>query len=256
LERNILLTIEFDGSDFVGWQIQHEQRTVQGELTEIMRQMLKEPELRLTGSGRTDSGVHALGMAANFRTRHTIPLEGLVFGLNANLAPDIAILNARSVPLDFCARRWSMGKRYRYQIWNHRLPSALERKRAWHIHQELDLDKIYEASRYVLGRHDFSAFQASGCAAHHPIRDIYDISISRKGYMISFEFEGSAFLRHMVRNMVGAFVEVGKTIREPSWIEQLLLSRDRNQGSITAPAHGLYLVAVHYTFPDAEYRQL
>lgn len=249
MSRNILLTVEFDGSDFSGWQIQKEQRTVQQDLRDALREMLQEPELRITGSGRTDAGVHALGMGVTFSTEHSIPLKGLMLGLNAVLPDDIVVLNAREVPLVFDARRRAMGKRYRYKVWNCPQPSALLRKRAWHIFAPLDIQAMYEGSRALLGRHDFSAFRASGCSAKHPVRDIYNISVQRKGSEVIMEFEGSAFLRHMVRNLAGALVEVGKGERPPEWIGELLASRNRQLGARTAPAQGLYLVEVRYQLP-------
>ncbi len=249
LSRNILLTIEFDGTNFVGWQIQKEQRSVQQDLRDTLRQFLQDPELRITGSGRTDAGVHALGMGVSFKTTHTIPLRGLVLGLNSQLPLDIVALDAREVPDDFCARHWARGKRYRYKVWNSPLPSALQRKRAWHIHSPLDLRAMYEGSRALLGRHDFSAFRAAGCSATHPFRDIYEISISRQASEVFLEFEGSAFLRYMVRNLAGSLLEVGKGTKPPEWIAELLASKDRSLGAPTAPATGLYLVGVNYNLP-------
>lgn len=251
MQRNILLTLEFDGTPFSGWQIQKDQRSVQQEVRDTLRQMLQEPELHLTGSGRTDAGVHALGMGANFKTFHTIPLEGLVLGLNALLGSDIVVLEAREVPLDFCARFWARGKQYRYCVWNHHRPSALYRNRAWYVNDPLDLQQMEQASRYLLGRHDFSSFRAAGCASKHPVREIYDIRVYREGSMVVMDVTGSAFLRHMVRNMAGALVEVGKGIQPSEWIPQLLEARDRRQGARTAPAHGLYLVRVNYHLPPA-----
>lgn len=249
--RNILLTVEFDGTNFSGWQIQKDQRSVQQDLRDTLRQMLQEPELHVTGSGRTDAGVHALGMGVSFKTHHSIPLEGLVLGLNSLLSSDIVVLTAREVPIDFCARYWARGKQYRYYIWNHERPSALSRCRAWHVRDALELDKMIQASQFLLGRHDFSAFRAAGCASKHPVREIYDIHIHREGAMVVMDYSGSAFLRHMVRNLAGALVEVGKGIQPPEWIPLLLASRDRKQGARTAPAHGLYLVCVNYNLPPA-----
>lgn len=249
LQRNIFLTVEYDGTDFSGWQIQLDTRTVQQDIQDLLREMLGEPELKVQGSGRTDAGVHALGMGVNFKTGHSIPVDGLVLGMNSQIADDIVVLDAREVPYDFCARFWARGKRYRYCIWNHNRPSALQRSRAWHIHQPLDVEAMYKASRHLLGRHDFSAFRASGCSAKHPYRDIYEITVQREGSMIVCEFAGSAFLRHMVRNLAGALVEVGLGRQDPDWIPALLATKDRRQGARTAPSHGLYLVHVNYDLP-------
>mgnify|MGYP000633634482 CR=1 FL=1 len=250
--RNILLTLEFDGTDFSGWQIQPGQRTVQGELENILRRMLGHPELRATGSGRTDSGVHAYGMRASFSTDKDIPLEGLVRGLNSQLPLDVRVLSAREVPLDLCARRWSRGKKYRYRIWNHFRASAIDRKRAWHIAKPLDIEALREAASYLVGRHDFSAFRAARCASKHAVRDLWEIKIYQEGCNVYFEFFGSAFVRHMVRNLMGSLVEVGKGLRPPEWIQEVLRSRDRRNGGKTAPPHGLYMMYVLYDLPPAK----
>ena len=247
--RKILLLLEYDGTHFAGWQYQTDKRTLQGEMERVLREMLQEPNLRLNASGRTDAGVHALGMPAAFLTQKTIPLENLVLGLNAQLPHDIAVLQAREIPINFCPRHRSKGKRYRYRVWNHPLRSALLRDHSWHIYTPLDIEAMREGASHLLGRHDFSAFQASGCAASHPIRDIHNIRIYREGHAIFFEFDGTAFLRHMVRNLVGTLVMIGKGQREPAWVKEVIASRDRRKGGKTAPAGGLYLVCVHYQLP-------
>ncbi len=249
MDRNILLILEFDGTDFFGWQYQPGQRTVQGVLEETLRKMLNE-KIKVRGSGRTDAGVHALGMPANFRTRHSIPTEGLVKGLNSLLPRDIRAISARDVPYEFCARRWARGKRYRYQIWNAPQPSALERNRSWWIPEPLDVEAMNRASRALLGRHDFSAFRASGCSANHPIRELREIAIYREGPKVILEFEGTAFLRHMVRNLVGSLIEVGKKNRPEEWIARVLESKNRKEAGVTAPPQGLYLLYVNYQFPE------
>lgn len=247
-----MITLEFDGTDFSGWQIQPGRRTVQSVLEEALRELLNDPNLRIMGSGRTDAGVHALGMCASFNTTLDIPLEGLVRGVNAKLPEDVQILQAREVPPAFCARRWSRGKRYRYRVWNHHRSSPLERDRSWYVFDPLDLDLMREGARYLLGRHDFSAFRASGCSSTHAVRDIYDIRIFREGSVVSIEVSGSAFLRHMVRNIVGALVPVGKKIHPPEWINEILQSGVRGKGGKTAPPQGLYLVELFYEFPPTE----
>ncbi len=252
LSRKILITFEFDGTGYAGWQLQPTQRTVQGVLEEALREVLQDPDLRVTGSGRTDAGVHALGMCATFTTLLPIPLEGLVRGVNNKLPEDLQILQAREVPTAFCARRWSKGKLYRYRIWNHLRPSALERDRAWHIFDPLDIKQMREGAKHLLGRHDFSAFRASGCSSTHPIRELYDIRIFQEGSMVTIEVSGSAFLRHMVRNLVGVLVPVGKGLRPPEWVREVIQSGQRGKGGPTAPPQGLYLVEVYYNFPPTE----
>ncbi len=252
MAKNILLTLEYDGTDFHGWQVQPNTRTVQGELEAVLRRMYEDENLQVTGSGRTDSGVHALGMGATFMAAKDIPLEGLVRGLNSQLPDDIAVLSARVVPPTFSARHSAQGKRYRYRIWNTRRPSALERHRSWHIFEPLDIDAMRKAASYLIGRHDFSSFRASGCASKHPHRDLWQIDIYRDGSAIHIEVSGSAFLRHMVRNIVGCLVDVGKGIHPPEWMLEVLKSRDRTKAGITAPAQGLYMLAVWYNLPPLD----
>ena len=252
MAKNILLTLEYDGSEFHGWQVQPNTRTVQRELEAILRLMYDDDELRVTGSGRTDSGVHALGMGATFMATKDIPMEGLVRGLNSQLPKDIVILTAREVPATFCARHSAQGKRYRYKIWNTLRRPAIERKRTWHISDPLDIFAMQKAASYLIGRHDFSSFRGAGCASKHPHRDLHEISIFQEGSMIVVEVNGSAFLRHMVRNIVGCLVDVGKGVRPPEWMDEVLKSKNRSKASLTAPAQGLYMVFVRYTLPPLD----
>tara|TARA_B100000609_G_scaffold199544_1_gene203933 strand:+ start:2768 stop:3670 length:903 start_codon:yes stop_codon:yes gene_type:complete len=253
LARTILLTLEYDGTEFSGWQIQPDCRTIQGELIKALETILQEEDKKVTGSGRTDAGVHALGMCASFKTEKDIRLEALVRGLNSMLPYDISILTAREVPAGFCARRNSKGKRYRYKIWNTLRRPALERLRAWHVYKPLDVDAMREGASYLLGRHDFSSFRASKCTAKHPTRDIWNITVKREGHFVVIEVFGSAFLRHMVRNIAGNLMVVGAGEHPPEWIGELLRSRDRRKGAKTAPPHGLYMLHVNYDLPPDEH---
>lgn len=244
-----MLMLEFDGTSFCGWQVQPKQRTVQGDLEAALRTMMQDPELRVMGSGRTDSGVHALGMGVSFLCKKDdIPIRGLVLGLNSQLPDDIVVLSAREVPMEFCARRWAQGKRYRYTIYNAALRSPLYRERAMYVREPLDLDAMREGAMYMLGRHDFTVFRGAKCASKHAVRDVFDVNIFREGPMIHIEVRGSAFVRHMVRNMAGSLVEVGRGNHPPEWIQALIESRDRRKAASTAPAQGLYLVEVYYEF--------
>lgn len=244
--RNVLLQLEYDGTDFVGWQIQPQSRTVEGTLLKALAKVLNEPEVRVTGAGRTDSGVHALAYPITFQTRSIIPLQGLVRGVNSLLPPDLRALDAREVPLDLSARRSAAGKRYRYRIRDGALPSAIHRNRAWQIRGRLDLEPMREASRCLVGRIDFSSFRASGCAAAHAVREIREVTIVRSGPEVVVEVEGTAFLRHMVRNIVGSLVEVGLGRMAVEEFRRGVKDRDRSKMGPGAPGHGLYLVCVFY----------
>jgi tRNA pseudouridine38-40 synthase len=242
---NIKLTIEYDGSDYSGWQAQPNGRAIQDVIEQGLEKILG-AKIRLTASGRTDAGVHAIGQAANFICDGDIDLWRLQRGLNAVTPHDIVIRRAEGVPATFDARRDARLRRYQYRIWNDPWPPAILRRFSWHVHDALDIAAIEEAIRYLEGEHDFASFQAAGCEAAHSVRRIYRNRIRREGELLVYDVEANAFLRHMVRNIVGTLVEVGRGERAPASFAELLAAKDRTLAGPTAPPQGLFLMEVRY----------
>ncbi len=252
--RNIKLTIQYDGTRFLGWQVQPQGPTVQGELEKALQRITGE-KIVLIGSGRTDAGVHALGQTANFRTSSKIPLDGLLKGLNSLLPPDISVIGAVEVPFEFHAIRDSLLKEYRYHLIVSPFPQPLWRHRAWILRHPLDLASMQRASSLFTGTHDFTSFRASGSEARTSVRTVYKCEVSlsacslfpdTQGLHYDINVAADGFLRYMVRNMVGVLVEIGKGIRAPLDINKILNARDRSAAGRTAPPEGLYLVKVAY----------
>ncbi len=252
--RNIKLTIQYDGTGFLGWQVQPQGPTIQGELEKALRRITGVKTV-LTGSGRTDAGVHALGQVANFRTDSKIPVEGLLKGLNSLLPPSIAVVKAEEVPLEFHSIRDSLLKEYRYHLIISSFPQPLWNKRAWVLSHPLDIASMQQAAGIFKGTHDFTSFRASGSEARTSVRTVYRCEISRCGHSpfppsggIHFDINVAAdgFLRYMVRNMVGILVEIGKGARSPMDVNRILEARNRSAAGRTAPPEGLYLVKVAY----------
>jgi len=247
MPRNIKLILEYDGTNYHGWQSQQGsgKATVQDALEEALRKLTKET-IRTVSSGRTDAGVHALGHAANFLTESGIPAEAWAPALNSRLPADIRVLASEEVDLEFHARYSAKGKQYRYLILARRAPSALQRRRAWHVDRKLNVANMRRAAEHLTGKHDFSAFRSAGCGAKSPIRNLKALTIRKTGDLIECTLEADAFLMHMARNIVGTLVEAGLGRFSPSEVRTILRSRDRSRAGKTAPAHGLYLVAVSY----------
>lgn len=242
----IKLTLEYDGAGYVGWQVQPNGRSIQAVLQEALGTLLGEP-VQVEGAGRTDAGVHALGQVACFDTARVLPLKAYWRGLNGLLPPDIAVVDAVEVPADFDPRRWSRGKRYRYRISNRRSRSPLRRRTHWEVFSPLEVEPMREAARFLMGRHDFSAFRAADCEARHAVREITALAVEgQTGDELTVEVAGTAFLKHMVRNIAGSLVEVGRGKRPPVWMREVLEAKDRTRAGQTAPAHGLVLVEVSY----------
>jgi len=244
--KNIRLTIEYDGADYHGWQVQANGPTIQEVIENGLGTILRE-KVRLTSSGRTDAGVHALGQVANFKTSARIEPKKLFLGLNALLPDDIVIKKVEEAPPGFDARRSAKSKIYRYVILNRKAPSALERNRCWHIWEKLDIDLMRKGAKMLIGKHDFSSFRASGCAAKDPVRKVLNTGFFDKGDgFIYFDIEGQAFLRHMVRTITGTLVGVGLGKIAIEELGNIIDARDRRAGGVTAPAKGLFLLEVKY----------
>jgi tRNA pseudouridine38-40 synthase len=252
----VKLTLEYDGSAYVGWQVQPNGRSIQASLEDALQTLLGE-RVQVSAAGRTDAGVHALGQVASFQTTRTLPMKAYLMGLGGILPEDISVVAASEVRDDFDPRRWSLGKHYRYLISNRPVRSPLLRHTHWQIFQPLNVDAMREAAKHLLGRHDFSAFRAADCAAHHALRELRSLEVpGDSGGVIRFDVRGNAFLKHMVRNLVGTLVEVGRGKRPPDWVREVLSSRDRTLAGPTAPAHGLAMVEVFYGEGPREERPL
>jgi tRNA pseudouridine38-40 synthase len=242
---NLKLTLEYDGAQFVGWQAQAEGRSVQGVLEQAVAKLAKE-SVRVTGAGRTDSGVHARGQVASLQVAQRLPLRAWTVGLNALLPADLACVNAEEVPEGFDARRWARGKRYIYSILQTPVRLPLMRGRAWEIRRPLDVEAMRRAAPGLLGAHDFSSFRASDCPANHPNRELKRLEVLDEGPRVRLIVEATAFLKHMVRNLTGTLVEVGHGKRAADSMPALLAARNRMLAGMTAPAHGLVLDEVFY----------
>lgn len=254
--KNIKLSIEYDGGDYQGWQTQKSGRTIQDIIQECIFSITGE-RLRLTGASRTDAGVHALGQVAVFHTESKLPVDIIMRALNAKLPRDIRIFGAEETDGDFNPRYGALGKSYFYTIAIGGNQPVFFKRYLWEIRAALNLDGMKEAAASIVGRHDFSAFRGSGCGAKTTVRNVYSLDISGdnnirfmtaafKGDFIKIRIEGDAFLRHMVRNIVGTLVEIGKGKLSPGAMARILESRDRRLAGPTAPANGLFLEKITY----------
>ncbi|WP_300316970.1 tRNA pseudouridine(38-40) synthase TruA [Accumulibacter sp.] len=241
----IALAVEYDGSGFRGWQTQPGGGTVQDALQEALQQFAGVP-LRVVCAGRTDAGVHAQGQVVHFDSALDRPMFAWVRGINTFLPPAVAVRWAQAVDDDFHARFSAYARRYRYLLINRVHRSGLWHGRVgWH-HSPLDLAAMQNGAAQLLGERDFSAFRAAECQASSPVKTMHKADIQRLGELIVFDFEASAFLHHMVRNLVGSLLHVGKGKRPPEWIGELLAAGDRRLAAPTFAAAGLYLAAVRY----------
>lgn len=239
------LLLEYDGTDYCGWQIQPDQRTVQATLEEALARLLGHPA-RAFAAGRTDAGVHAAGQVACFRTARVFDPGMVLRALNALTPRDLAVRSVDMVADEFDPRRSACRREYAYRIWNRRVPSPFWRRYAWHIARPLSVEKMNEAAACLEGEHDFTSFRAAGCDAATPVRRVIRSAVVRRDDMIVYAIEGTAFLRHMVRNIIGTLVEVGWGAREVGEVGELLQLRDRARAAATAPPHGLCLMRVDY----------
>jgi len=244
--RNIKLLIEYDGTNYLGWQVQPKGSTIQGVLEEKIRLLTGEP-VRLFASGRTDSGVHAFGQVAHFKTRSRVDIRTMQRALNSLLPPDIVIRKVEEVDEDFHARKHSKSKIYEYRILNRNLKSAFHRKYVWYIPQKLDFTEMKKATQSLIGEHDFSAFRTVGSSTRTTVRRVIRAEWKRqRDGFIRFEIEANGFLKQMVRSIVGTLVEIGKGRMNATEFRKILESKDRRRAGSTAPAQGLFLKEVKY----------
>jgi tRNA pseudouridine38-40 synthase len=245
--KNFKLIIEYDGTNYHGWQRQAAEPTVQAEIEQALSAMTRS-DITLIGAGRTDAGVHALGQAAHFRCETRLDPEAILKGLNSLLPPDIAICDCRRVAEDFHARFDAQSKIYRYRILNRAARAAVGRSYSWFIHRPLDVRAMRQAAQFIVGRHDFKAFESSGSPRAHTVRHVLAaewIDAQEQG-LLTFQIEADGFLRCMVRNIVGTLVATGLGKIPPAEVATILASRDRRRAGATAPPQGLFMVAVNY----------
>lgn len=242
--HQIKLLVEYDGTNYAGWQCQPNGLAVQQVLEDALARLLRQPT-RVCSSGRTDAGVHALGMVATFYTEKTLPMTAYSDGLNCLLPPDIAITHAEEVPLDFNPRHDAKGKTYRYTIHCAPRRSPLARLYAWHLREQLDLELMRQGAALFVGEHDFAAFRTSGCAAKTTVRRIDAVTITAGEDLLHIDVSGSGFMRNMVRIMVGTLVAIGLGKMAPEQVRRCLTESGAVAGP-TAPAHGLCLLEVFY----------
>jgi tRNA pseudouridine38-40 synthase len=243
--RTLRLTLAYDGTDFAGWQVQPDCPTVQGLVRDACARILGE-SVKLTGASRTDAGVHALRQVASFSTASSLDPARLSRALNALLPDAVRVLGASEAPAGFDARRSAMGKRYLYLIDRDRVAHPLLRRYAWHPRFSLDVDAMRSALGAIRGKHDFSAFCAAPGRGRTPTCTVRSARLCERGASIAIALSADSFLHHMVRNIVGSLVEVGRGAKPASWMADLLEGRDRTRSGPTAPAQGLMLVRVLY----------
>lgn len=243
----IAIGIEYDGTEYNGWQRQRTGIGVQQRIEEAVAKVADET-VEAICAGRTDTGVHATGQVAHFDTSAERSERSWLLGINTNLPDDINVSWVKPVDDEFHARYSATARRYRYIILNRLVRSALHRKRAWWVHQPLDDKLMHHAAGVLVGEHDFSAFRAAGCQANRPFREVKEIGVHREDDWVILEITANAFLQHMVRNIAGTLVAIGRGDERPEWIGEVLESRDRKKGGVAAPPHGLTLVSV--TYPD------
>jgi len=246
--RNIKLIVEYEGTNYSGWQAQKTlTTTIQGTLVETARRLTRDKSATVSGASRTDAGVHALGQVAGLKAETDMTCNALLHGFNAFLPEDIVVRKVVDMPPDFDPRRGSKSKTYLYRIMNRDHPSALLRHYSWNIFNPLDIGAMREAATHFIGEKNFASFMAADSDANHPVREVTGVDIlAKEDGLIEIEVRGTAFLRHMVRIMVGTLVAVGKGKRRPSDIHGIIEARSREAAGMTAPAEGLCLVKVEY----------
>jgi tRNA pseudouridine38-40 synthase len=246
--RTLKLTLQYDGTQYVGWQRQPNGVSIQQLLEEALAPIEGAP-VTVHGAGRTDAGVHALGQVASAALNASIDAHTLSRALNAVLPADVRVLAIEEVAEAFHARFSAVSKTYEYRIINAPFVSAFLYRHAWHVVHPLDVEAMRAAADPLVGRHDFAAFQGAGSSVATTERTVLDIDWQDGGgydLAVVMRITGDGFLRHMVRNIVGTLVEIGTGRRDPWWLLDVLESRDRTQAGPTAPAHGLFLVRVNY----------
>lgn len=252
--RNIRLTIEYDGEGFHGWQVQPAARTVQGEIERILH-MITGQKIRLVSSSRTDAGVHALGQVANFHLDDQRPLPSFQRSMNSLLQGEVIIREIEEMPACFHARFNAVARKYRYLIAKTPYPPLFENKYSWHNPAAMDVDAMNRCARMILGELDFSAFRSSSCGSRTPFRLVREAAWFDKSRFRVFRIEANAFLKQMVRILVGTMVQVGRGVLSLEDFHHILTGRDRTAAGATAPARGLTLMEVRYDNSEPQLHQ-
>lgn len=243
--NNIKITLEYDGTNYYGWQKQKGMKTIQGEIEEALFAVTKEM-CEVTGSSRTDAGVHAKGFVANFKTNSKVPPNKFREALNVKLPDDIVIIKSEKVDDEFHARYYAKGKTYEYSILNDDVPSALMRNQVYHYKYDLDIEAMKIAAKQFIGTHDFAAFKTQGSSVKGTIRTIFDVKVEKTEKIIKISVSGDGFLYNMVRIIVGTLINVGRGKTDPSSIVDIINKKDRTLAGDCVPPHGLLLKKVYY----------
>jgi len=243
--RTIAVVIEYDGTDFAGFQIQRGKRTVQAEICQAVQKITQE-KVSVVGASRTDAGAHATGQVVHFRTNCRIPVERVPAALNSVLPRDIAARWAWEADESFHARYSARSRVYRYTVWNHPVRSALMERYAYRVSQPLNIEAMQEATVYLVGKHDFAAFASEVKRYRNTLREVYSAQLRARPPLVWLRIEADGFLQGMVRAIMGTLIEVGLGKRAPETMVQLLQSGTRQKAGFNVPAHGLCLVRVNY----------
>lgn len=254
--KHIKLTLQYDGTDYSGWQVQKKERTIQ-QIIEDAIYTVTGDRLRITGAGRTDAGVHAFVQVAAFKTQSNLEPQVFLSAINANIPHDIRVTNAEECSEDFHPRYSAKNKTYSYRISHKGAYAVFLRRYSWQVPYQLNCDLMKEAAECLIGTHDFSCFRASGCSSKNPVRTIFKIGIVEDSFvdfmnfkfnvpLIKISIQADAFLRHMVRNIVGTLVEIGRGKQPVSYTKEVLGLKDRRFSGPTAPAQGLFLEEIVY----------
>jgi tRNA pseudouridine38-40 synthase len=245
MAMRITLGVEYDGSEFNGWQSQPDGRTVQDTLQQAISQIADEP-ISIIAAGRTDTGVHALEQVIHFDTNSARPLSAWVRGVNAHLPASVAVLWAHVVPEEFHARFSAQARSYQYVLINRPARVAVHHGSVGWYHAQLDVGAMRAAAQHLLGEHDFSSFRAAECQAKSAVKNLTQLDIHQRGDTIIFDLSANAFLHHMVRNIIGCLVYVGNGQHKPEWMRQVLQARQRKTAAPTFAPDGLYLRHIQY----------
>jgi tRNA pseudouridine38-40 synthase len=246
--KRIALGIEYNGSGFHGWQAQRGLLTIQGTLEDALAKVANEP-VSLFCAGRTDANVHATGQVVHFDTHAKRHIDAWIWGTNSNLPSSIVVRWAKHVDFSFHARFSAVARRYRYIIYNYPIrPAILSTRATWHYYP-LDIERMRESGKYLIGEQDFSSFRSSQCNSKSPMRNVTEFAIERRGDFVLIEIEANAFLHHMVRNIAGSLMKIGAGFKDPSWMQEVLKAKSRRVAAETALPDGLYLTRVYYPGP-------